>query len=126
MYEILKASDIFCFPSYREGMPVSLMEAMASGLPAVVSNVRGNMDLIIQNKGGFLYSPNDVNGFARSIEKLIQNPQLRSSMGEYNRESVKAYDINVVKDKFEKVYFPHQNEILNEEKSTKDLPISKL
>lgn len=126
VYEILKASDIFCFPSYREGMPVSLMEAMASGLPAVVSNVRGNMDLIIQNKGGFLYSPNDVNGFARGIEKLIQNPQLRSSMGEYNRESVKAYDINVVKDKFEKVYFPHQNEILNEEKSTKDLPISKL
>ena len=124
--EILKASDIFCFPSYQEGLPVALMEAMAASLPVVVSNIRGNTDLIIPDKGGFLYSPNDINGFACGIQKLAQNPQLRHNMGEYNRESVKAYDINVVKDKFEEVYFPHQNEISNEEKSTKDLPISKL
>lgn len=44
--EILKASDIFCFPSKQEGLPVALMEAMASGLPVICSDIRGNKDLI--------------------------------------------------------------------------------
>ena len=111
VYEILKASDIFCFPSYREGMPVSLMEAMAAGLPAVVSAVRGNTDLIVPNKGGFLCSADDASGFAEGIQKLVQNPELRRRMGEYNRERVKNYDIKIIKEELSNIYFPPQNEI---------------
>lgn len=111
IYEILKSSDIFCIPSYREGMPVSLMEAMAAGLPAVASTVRGNTDLIVPNKGGFLYSSDDVNGFAEGIQKLVQSPELRYRMGEYNKERIKDYDIRIVKEELSNVYFPHQDEI---------------
>ena len=44
--ELLMSADLFVFPSYREGLSVALMEAMAVGLPCVVSNIRGNVDLI--------------------------------------------------------------------------------
>ncbi|MDD6214907.1 MAG: glycosyltransferase family 4 protein [Firmicutes bacterium] len=110
VYEILKASDIFCFPSLREGMPVSLMEAMAAGLPAVVSTVRGNTDLIVPNKGGFLYSSYDVSGFAEGIQKLVQNPELRYSMGYYNKDRIKDYDIKIIKEDLSNIYFPQQKE----------------
>src|SRR5699024_7176133 len=52
--ELLSAADIFVFPSLREGLSVSLMEAMASGLPVIASDIRGNIDLIDVNKGGYL------------------------------------------------------------------------
>lgn len=103
--EILKASDIFCFPSHREGLPVALMEAMAAGLPAVASDVRGNTDLIVPGKGGFLYSPDDAEGFAEGIRRLAQDRELRGSMGEYNKESIKAYDIKMIKEKLSNIYF---------------------
>lgn len=108
VYEILKSSNIFCFPSTREGMPVSLMEAMAAGLPAVVSAVRGNTDLIVPEKGGFLYPFDDVDGFAEGIQRLVQNPELRCSMGEYNKVRIKDYDINFVKQALSDIYFPRQ------------------
>lgn len=110
VYEILKSSDIFCFPSFREGMPVSLMEAMVAGLPAVVSTVRGNTDLIVPNKGGFLYPSDDVSGFAEGIQKLVQNPELRQSMGKYNKDRIKDYDIRLVKEDLSNIYFPQSKE----------------
>lgn len=105
VYEILKSSDIFCFPSYREGMPVSLMEAMAAGLPAVVSTVRGNTDLIKHGSGGFLYSPDDADGFADGIQRLVSSSELRRKMGEYNQERIKAYDIQIVSKELADIYF---------------------
>lgn len=105
VFDYLKSSDIFCFPSRREGLPVSLMEAMGAGLPAVVSNVRGNKDLIIQGKGGFLCAPDDALGFASGIKELADNPSLRKSMGRFNEERIGEFDIEIVKDSFAKIYF---------------------
>ena len=117
VFDYLKCSDIFCFPSTREGLPVSLMEAMAVGLPAVVSDVRGNRDLITPEKGGFLYSPNDADGFAEGIEKLAENPALREEMGSYNREYIKKCDIKIVKETFSKIYFSNEKTIAEEQKT---------
>lgn len=97
IHEIYKMADIFCFPSFREGLSVSLMEAMASGLPCVVSNIRGNVDLIKDGKGGYLYSPNDIEGFECGINSLVLDRHLRANMGENNIEAVKEYDIEIVK-----------------------------
>lgn len=63
--QLLKSSDIFVMPSYREGLSRSLMEAMSAGLPCVVSNIRGNVDLIEDGVGGFLHNPNDVDALSR-------------------------------------------------------------
>lgn len=103
--ELLKMSDIFCFPSLREGLPLALMEAMAAGLPAVVSDIRGNRDLVDDNLGGFLYRSNDCQGFAEGIAKIIESPELKARFGNYNREKIKNYDVDIVVEELKKLYF---------------------
>ncbi|MCB2312023.1 glycosyltransferase family 4 protein [Clostridium tagluense] len=103
--EISKASDVFVFPSVREGLPVALMEGMALGLPVVCSNIRGNIDLIEDYKGGYLVAPDDVDGFTEAIHEIIQKYSLRENMGEYNKESIVKFDIDNVKVSMEKIYF---------------------
>jgi glycosyltransferase involved in cell wall biosynthesis len=102
--EICKAADIFAFSSFREGLSVSLMEAMAAGLPVVCSNIRGNTDLIQDGYGGFIHAPEDCIGFAQSIDKLIENNELRKEMGKRNKEEVKKYDKHVVKERMKEIY----------------------
>lgn len=68
--EILKIADLFIFPSKREGLPVSLIEAMAADLPAIASNVRGNRDLISKEN---LFEPDDADSLVSLIEKQLDN-----------------------------------------------------
>ena len=80
--EINYIADIFLLPSFREGLSVALMEAMASGLPVICSNIRGNRDLIKDGVGGYLVDPKDVKGFSKLIQKLIDDVHLREAMKE--------------------------------------------
>lgn len=102
--DILKASDTFVFPSFREGLSVALMESMACGLPVVCSKIRGNSDLIHNNKGGFLIKPSDVNGFAEAINKIAESEKLRLEYGHYNKEIIKSFNIFNVLRKLEEIY----------------------
>ncbi len=97
--EICKCCDIFAFPSRREGLPVSVMEAMLAELPVVGSQVRGVRDLTHEGKSGFLYNSEDVAGFAQGIKKLAESKELRARFGEYGRSAVMPYTIeNVIAD----------------------------
>lgn len=96
VYKILKACDIFVFPSFREGLSVALTEAMACSLPVVASRIRGNVDLIDEGKGGFFCSPDDSSLMAEHIDRLASDPELRREMGEYNYEQSKKYDKNLI------------------------------
>ena len=90
---------IFVFPSFREGLSVSLMEAMASGLPCVVSRIRGNSDLIKNQEGGFLCDPRDALDFAEKINILASDPQLREAMGSVNRIAIQTFGTeNVIRE----------------------------
>jgi len=102
--ELLKMSDIFLFSSLQEGLPRSLMEAMASGLPAVVSKIRGNIDLIEEEKGGLLCDPKNPDQFAKAIRRLINSSKLRNAMSQYNLEVIKQYDINIVEKEIFDIY----------------------
>lgn len=102
--EILKASDIFCFPSKQEGLPVALMEAMASGLPVVCSNIRGNSDLIEEKKGGYLLECDNSYEFLIKLHELINNDSLRKEMGEFNLEKIKDFDRKKVNNLMEEIY----------------------
>ena len=102
--EIMKCADIFLFPSYQEGLPAALMEAMACGLPVVCSRIRGNTDLIELDKGGYLYHPKDSNGFARGLINLVKNKELRSSMRDYNIKAVKKYSKDQVIGLMKQIY----------------------
>ena len=102
--EHLKAADCFVFPSYQEGLPVALMEAMASGLPVVCSKIRGNVDLIIPEEGGFLVGPRDIKALANFILKLKENHELKKKMGLFNAERIQKFDIEVVNRKMRDIY----------------------
>lgn len=88
------AADIFLFPSRREGMPVSVLEAMASGLPIIAPRIRGVVDLVEDGSGGLLTLSCDPDAFAKSIRQLLSDPTLAAKMGRANRETVKAYSLD--------------------------------
>ncbi len=101
---ILSASDIFVFPSFHEGLPVSVMEAMASGLPVVCSKIRGNVDLIETDNGGHLYEPSNADGFAAGLKALLDNEEVRKNMSEYNRKKSELYSLWNVKTELTEAY----------------------
>lgn len=105
--ELLKISDIFLFTSLQEGLPRSLMEAMAVGLPAVVSRIRGNVDLIGEGNGGFLCNPNDADAFAKAIRMCTK--EKCTEFSRRNLAEIKKYDIQVVREEIMKIY----REVLN-------------
>jgi glycosyltransferase involved in cell wall biosynthesis len=75
------ASDIFCLPSYREGFGQAIMEAAASGLPAIASKIYGVTDAVVDNVTGLLFQPGKVDQLANSLLFLIQNPDQAKFMG---------------------------------------------
>ena len=104
MIELFKSSDIFLFTSLQERLPRSLMEAMACGLPCVVSKIRGNVDLIEDENGGYLCNSDDYRAFAKSINKLASNAIKRSEISKANRDIIKEYDISVVESEISHIY----------------------
>ena len=111
---VLAGSDVFVFPSIyeglpltvldHEGLPVSVLEAMASRLPVVCSRIRGNVDLIQNGEGGFLCDPNGTNRFEERIKVLIEDGELRKTMGEKNRLNSKMFSIENVERELIEIY----------------------
>lgn len=83
--EIYKVADIFVFPSKREGLSVALMEALASGLPVVASDIRGNEDVICIGENGELVKDNNLNIWKEKIEEILVN----------NMEKKKRHDVKL-------------------------------
>lgn len=107
-FEIIKyyhQATIYVFPSYHEGFPTTLLEAMSCGLPVVATKVEGNMDLIINNKNGLLVPPKCPKKLAEAIIKLINDRSLQNKLGLNARKYIESnYDWDVITDKFLKIY----------------------
>src|SRR5208282_3995371 len=88
--ELLARDQIFVLPSHFEGMPLSLLEAMAAGLPCVTTNTCGMRDVIAGGESGFLISPGDVTGLVSAIRALLDSEALRLRMGNAARESARG------------------------------------
>lgn len=102
--EIMHLAEIYVHPSYREGLSVALMQAMAAGLPVVASRIRGNIDLIEPAINGLLCDPDDSNGFAESLDLLLDNKPLRDKFAQNNKEKIKQYDTHRVNSYMEQIY----------------------
>lgn len=99
--EFYNMANVFFFPSYREGLSVSLMEAMACGLPCVVSRIRGNVDLI-DDAGGALFDPHSIDECLGALKNVLRDDC--AGMGEHNAEKVKQFDLKTVIAMMDKVY----------------------
>lgn len=101
---IMMASDVFFLPSFQEGLTLSVIEAMSFGLPCVVSSVRGNRDLIVDTKGGFVSEPTAVESFRDKFVYLFNNRDKLSEMGKFNKEESKKYKYENVVEEMKKIY----------------------
>lgn len=102
--DVLNAADIFVFPSFHEGLPVSALEAMACGLPIICSEIRGNVDIIREGDNGYLFQPSDVETLARKLEYLLDDAEKRKVMGLKNKENVKDFSLESVTEELKRIY----------------------
>ena len=101
---LLKIADIAVASSRREGLPVNVMEAMATGLPLVVTDCRGNRDLVSDGENGYVVGLDDAEGFANAVWKLYVSEGLRQRFGRKNLDLVKKYSLDKVKKEMEEIY----------------------
>ncbi len=88
--DALGDADVFALPSFAEGVPVVLMEAMASRVPVVATRVAGVGELVEDGHSGLTVPPGDVASLARALDQLLRDPDLRASLGEAGRKKVCA------------------------------------
>lgn len=98
--EILKAVDCFVFPSYREGLSVALMEAMAAGLPCIASKIRGNVDLLGENYE-YCFQPSDVTQLCKAMQNIMGNADNQKL---YSLNRIKKYDSATVSKEMANIY----------------------
>ncbi len=90
MADLYRSVDILLLPSYREGLSLAVLEAMASGLPVVVFDTSSMAEIIDDQKGGYLCPVNDLQGMITALKRLVANKELRIDQGYYNRERITA------------------------------------
>jgi len=88
--EIMSALDIFVLTSLWEGLPVSVLEAMSCSKPVVATDTGGIREVIIDGKTGYLAEPHDVNGISDKLRDLVKSENLRNSIGEFARISLRG------------------------------------
>jgi len=98
-------ADIFILPSHSEGCPVSLLEAMAAGLPLITTAVGGIPDIITDGENGVLLTSHTSDAIEKGIEKMLENKIDRQKMGELNKKIAWGnYESKIVTSKVEKIY----------------------
>ncbi|MCS6922926.1 MAG: glycosyltransferase, partial [Fimbriimonadales bacterium] len=103
--ELLNASDIFVLPSRWEGNPMSVMEAMAAGLPVVATAVGGVPELVENGASGLLVPSDDVAALAQALQTLVDNPSLRATMGHKARQvAQERFDARAMTRAYESLY----------------------
>ena len=90
---LLEEGNIFVLPSYNEGLPLSMLEAMAWGLPVIVTPVGGISEIVSDGENGLLVEPSNIEQLSDAMKSLIANEELRISLGDRGRKSVEPLDI---------------------------------
>jgi glycosyltransferase involved in cell wall biosynthesis len=102
---IYNGTDIFVLPSYMEGLPMSILEAMGKGIPVISTNIGGIPEAVLQGQNGFIVEPGDIKGLTERLELLIQNEELRSLMGQKGRKiAEEKFSIAIIQNKLELMY----------------------
>lgn len=97
-------SDVAVSSSRQEGLPVNVMEAMATGLPLVVTDCRGNRDLVVNGENGYVVGIDDTEGFANAVERLFRSRNSRDTFGQASFNKAQSYSLSKVIDEMKRVY----------------------
>jgi glycosyltransferase involved in cell wall biosynthesis len=105
IHELLPLADLFVLSSVTEGLPMTLLEAMAASLPVVSTDVGGISELVIRNETGLLVAPQAPEVLAGAILELLHDPQRAEGMGQAGRRRVEEkFDIRLVTARYEQLY----------------------
>lgn len=103
--KLLREADVFFLPSYNEGMPMSVLDAMGYGLPVVSTNVGGIPKIVHDGENGYCCDPGNVNRFAKGITKILLDGRGRKSFGEASWKIVKeGYSLEAHLNRIEQAY----------------------
>lgn len=101
---LLSDADVFVLPSYNEGLPMALLEAMGWGLPTIVTPVGGIPEVIQSEQNGLLINAGDVTRLTAAMQTLVDHPQQRLELGKAARSTASLYDIHVYCDRLSALY----------------------
>lgn len=103
--DVFAEADIYIFPSWSEGMPISVLEAMVYGLPVLTRPVGGIPDFFEDQKMGFITESKESEVFSGFLEQLIENPDMRRNMGEYNHHYAEEhFRPSIIASRLEEIY----------------------
>ncbi len=111
--ELLNCADAFIFPSHREGLGLAAIEAMASGLPLIVSDNRGTREYAVQGENALICKADDIKGFTDAVALLSKDKAMCEKLGENGRKTAEKYELSNAVAEMEEIY----NEFI-EEKAT--------
>jgi len=103
-FRLLKGIDVFVLPSFSEGSPVSLLEAMAAERAIIASNIPAIREIVEDGEEALLFNPHNHQQLENLIFTLYNNPKLREKLGENARRKAKQYDVNVIFPKIIQIY----------------------
>jgi len=102
--DLMTIADVAVSSSRQEGLPVNVMEAMATGLPLVVTDCRGNRDLVQDGENGFVVGIDDAEGMAERMEYIYNNGEMKEKARKYNLNSIRNYSLDTIEKQIACIY----------------------
>ncbi|ABA24440.1 Glycosyl transferase, group 1 [Trichormus variabilis ATCC 29413] len=102
---LIASADVFVLPSYNEGLPMSMLEAMSWGLPVIVTPVGGIPEVINHNQNGILVQPGNQQQLVQAMQQLINDEDMRIALGNAARHSVEYFDVKHYINSLSETYF---------------------
>ena len=103
VWELCKVADIYIFPSHQEGLSVALMEAIASGIPILCSEIRGNIDLVDNNINGLCFNPKHADEVASKIQQVLSDSN-KNKMSLKNPNEVEHLSVEKIMLEYKGIY----------------------
>lgn len=108
--ELLAQAHVFILPSYNEGLPMALLEAMSWGLPVITTPVGGIPELVIPGTNGLLVNPGEIEKLSAAMQSLVASEQLRLRIGSAARETVRPFEVSKYFSQLAAVYMQCRSE----------------